>query len=206
MKILGIALLIAAVVAIFLQDILALWVCVLFGFFCLYTGTKKATPKPKSSPKLPQVNPPEPQITEPTAPIVRAEPAAYSEPITEPTRKVSWHLTFKVAGVTFDCAHGDNYYDRQEVLEESLETDKLTLEEYTFKGSPAFLIINDRLDADIGNVPAWAVERIKEKSYIYDFDCEFINIDLFDRNDAGDYGDPDYVYYCKVRLNGYKKR
>lgn len=202
MKILGIALLIAAVVAIFLQDILALWVCVFLGLFCLGQGMRQRPKRPAQAPEQSPVS----KISEPSAPIERAEPAAHSEHITKPSRKVSWHLTFKVAGVTFDCTHGNNYCDRQEVLEESLETDKLTLEEYTYKGSPAFLIINDRLGADIGNVPAWAVERIKEKSDIYDFDCEFITIDFFDRNDADDYGYPDYIYYCKVRLNGYKKQ
>lgn len=223
MIILGIALLIAAVVAIFLQDILALWVCVFLGLFCLGQGMRQRPKRPAQAPEQSPVS----KIIEPSAPISAAEPAApvnsIAEPAAEPkpARKVSYHKTFSVAGVTFGCIHNEKYNNRQDVLSASRDEDKLVLEEYTYKGSPAFLIINERLGADIGNVPAWAVDKVIEIRKKYDTEIVFYSFRWFEVNDGNsddsdDWDDDsdDYDYYtepqeicsCRVRINGYKKR
>ena len=221
---LGIGLFIAGAFAITQLDFLSMLFCYGFGVFCIIMGWRKISP-----PKQQDQTPP-PPIYKPSAQNIEQKPlvidtSPVQKPIKEPEppkRKVSYHKTFSVAGVTFDCIHNENYDNRQDVLNASRTEDKLVLEEYTYKGSPAFLIINERLGADIGNVPAWAVDKVIEIRKKYDTELVFYSFRWFEVNDAdsdnsddgGDDSDNDYEYYtesqercsCRVRINGYKKQ
>lgn len=209
----GIGLFIAAVIAYVLQDLLALWFCVIFGFFCLSWGIKSIKSTKQNQAAAAPSFKPEPHKNEQTPIKVNDSPVPeFTNDSKKKDRKASYHRIVKVAGVTYGCIHPNGFCDRQDVIEKSKYTDKLILEEYQYKGAPAFLIINERLGADIGNVPAWAVDKIKKKSELYDLEGEFINIDFFDKNEnrySDDIDDdiyPEYVYFCRIRILGYKKQ
>lgn len=171
MIIVGILLLVCAVIAVLLQDILALWVCFILGIFCIYSGTKKKQPKKQVS-----------DI------VVKPKPPA---------------MTFKAAGVTFGCMFDDKFKDRQSVLKNTYDSDLVLLEEYVFKGEPAFALINRRLETDFGNVPHDFVYQVKEMTQKYDCLGTIEKIDYFVPDD--DETGTKIVYYCIVKLSWYEK-
>lgn len=107
--------------------------------------------------------------------------------IKKPTeRKMRYHRIFNVAGVTYKCRL-DKYYKRQYAIDKTKYKDTFHLEEYKYKGEPAFLIVNDRLQLDIGTIPAFLVERVK-KYEDSEFETAILleDIDEFDSyNDSG---------------------
>lgn len=78
-------------------------------------------------------------------------------------------MIFNAAGVTFDCMFDDKYKNRQKVLKDSLETDFVLLEGYTYRGEPAFALINRRLEADFGNVPKELANQVNELTQKYNY-------------------------------------
>ena len=204
MIILGIILLICAVIAVLLQDILALWVCFILGLFCIYSGLKKKQPQQHNVNVSKKVEP-----VPPSSPITPKE----ETPIQEQRKlgKCVKTLSFKVAGVTFDCECGA-FDTRQKALEVSTDSDTLILEPYTYKGQPAFYIINKSLSCDIGVVPATYTEQINELYGKYDLVGKFTELDSFydepNEDDEEDFEpdfDSDAVYYAKVQFKAYKK-
>ena len=208
MIILGIILLICAVIAVLLQDILALWVCVILGIYCIDSGIRKRKQQQQQ------------QVMNQFADISKkVEPTPPSSPITpkeelptqeqKPLEKCVKTLSFKVAGVTFDCECGA-FDTRQKALEVSTDSDTLILEPYTYKGQPAFYIINKSLSCDIGVVPATYIEQINELYGKYDLVGKFTELDSFydEPNDDEDFEpdfDSDVVYYAKVQFKAYEK-
>lgn len=187
--------------------------CYVLGVFCIILGIRHINSKKKPSanqiinesvkPKEPKIIQQQPNVNEVPAPI---------------TRQILKHYTFKVVGVTFDCEFSDAYLDRQDVLQASKYKDVLYLKEYEFNDEIAFVVMNRRLNADIGSVPKDMVERIKALYDKYDVIGEFTVLDCFDPDErASDYDfdldDEDenctntsnLIYYCRVKMNGYAK-
>lgn len=206
MIIFGIVMLICAVIAMFLQDLLAFWLCAFLALYCLNQGMKKKPPK-----HIADIS----KMVEPTpAPSPIKPETAIPTQEQKPLGKCVKSLTFKVAGVTFECEYGP-FDTRQKALEISTDSDTLILEPYTYKGQPAFYIINKSLSADIGVVPATYTEQINELYDKYDFVGKFTELDSFlddsknnDDSDDDDY-DPDFepelIYYAKVQFKAYEK-
>lgn len=207
MIIFGIVMLICAVIAVFLQDILALWVCVILGIYCIGSGLRKRKRQQQQ------------QVLKQFADISKmVEPTPAPSPIKpetdiptqeqKPLGKCVKSLTFKVAGVTFDCECGP-FDTRQKALEISTDSDTLILEPYKYKGQPAFYIINESIACDIGVVPVTYVERINELYGKYDLVGKFTELDSFcDDSEDEDYDsdyEPDLVYYAKVQFKAYEK-
>lgn len=207
MIILGIILLICAAIAVLLQDILALWVCVILGIYCIGSGLRKRK-RQQQQQVLKQFADISKKV-EPTPPSVPITPK--EKPPTQeqkPLGKCVKSITFKVAGVTFECEYGP-FDTRQKALEISTDSDTLILEPYKYKGQPAFYIINKSLSSDIGVVPATYTEQINELYGKYDLVGKFTELDSFcDDSEDEDYDsdyEPDLVYYAKVQFKAYEK-
>ena len=109
-------------------------------------------------------------------------------------KTVSYHRIFNVSGVTFDCALGVG--ERQYVLRRCKMKDKLYLKEFEYKGEPAYYIVREKENLDIGCVPADIVpiiEKYKDRNY----EVIFNKLDLIEKED-------DYINYAKVQFIVYK--
>lgn len=116
---------------------------------------------------------------------------------TSDTVKISYHKMFNVAGVTYNCSL-DKDMKRQEVLDYCKKRDKLHLKYHEYKGSPAFLVVLDKNNLDIGSVPANLVQTIlkyKERNT----KIEFVEISSFNPSDS-----KKEINYAKVRFIVYK--
>lgn len=80
----------------------------------------------------------------------------------KPSAKPSKHLTFHLAGVTFPC-YKDGDFLRQDEISDISVNDTIHLEEYQYKGKPAYLVVPDKTDIDIGVVPAHVAEMISNE-------------------------------------------
>lgn len=80
----------------------------------------------------------------------------------KPSAKPSKHLTFHLAGVTFPCYKDGDFLRQDEISDISVD-DTIHLEEYQYKGEPAYLVVPDRTDMDIGVVPAHVAEMISNE-------------------------------------------
>ncbi len=108
-------------------------------------------------------------------------------------RKISYHRQFKVKGVTFPCSL-DSSWNRQDILQLIIpKFEKLRLQEFEYKGEPAYYIVSSTHDLDIGTVPADVVPRIK-KYENRDYELQLIELDSF-------YNERDErIYYAKVQF------
>ena len=80
----------------------------------------------------------------------------------KPSAKPSKHLTFHLAGVTFPC-YKDGDFLRQDEISDISVNDTIHLEEYQYKGKPAYLVVPDKTGIDIGVVPAHVAEMISNE-------------------------------------------
>lgn len=70
-------------------------------------------------------------------------------------------LRARVVGVTFPC---DNvHWTRQEALQHIAWKDTLRIVPYSFEGDPAYYVVIDRTNTDIGNLSASLAKKISEK-------------------------------------------
>lgn len=116
----------------------------------------------------------------------------------QPERTISYHKKFNVAGVTYKCKL-DKDCTRQGVLDSCWTSDKLHLQEFTYKGKPAFLIVRDKNNKDIGCVPQNLVDTIVKYR---DRECEvvFDKIDCFTNDRGKD------IIYATVQFKVYKDK
>ena len=122
-------------------------------------------------------------------------PQNQSQP--ENMRTISYHKTFNVAGVTFKCKLNEDV-KRQEILEYCKTKDRIHLEQYEYKGEPAFLIVLDKNNLDIGTVPANIVPTIL-KYKDRDTSVEFTEVSYFQPE-----GKRKEINYAKVQFLVYK--
>ena len=144
-----------------------------------------------------------------------SEPVSAPDPVPEPVpdpapipthtptiakteRKVIYKTVFKVAGVTYKCKK-DKEENRQDVLSGLSDGDFLLLEEYTYRGESAYLVVDYHSDLDIGNVPAPIAEKINNEYYGRTTEAEVYEIDSFYPDDKDE-----EIYYCKVQLKIYE--
>ena len=129
----------------------------------------------------------EPDISEPANDIQPPAP-----------RKIRYHHKLRVKGVTYACKL-DSGTKRQYVLQKTYKGDKFHLQEFKYKGEPAFLIVSDKLNLDIGTVPATLVDRIKQyEDSEFETDIILENIDWFEpegKDDIVIYAEMLYVVY-----------
>ena len=110
-----------------------------------------------------------------------------------PSAKPRKQVTTKVAGVTFKCDL-DRNESRQEILEGVYEGDYVELQEYEYKGSPAFYVIDTQTGLDIGNIPADVAQKISQ------FDNPIYEAYVTRRGSFEPDDDRDPVEYCEVRI------
>lgn len=73
---------------------------------------------------------------------------------------MGYHKIFNLHGVNFN-SRKDPSSSRQDLLKGITKRSKLTLEEFTYDGEPAIMVINKYNNLDIGVVPADDVEKIR---------------------------------------------
>lgn len=98
----------------------------------------------------------------------------------------------KIVGVTFKNNDGSS---RQKALSKIKNNEQLYLKEYTYKGEPAYYVM-DRKNNCLGNLPEHIARRIKREhenngKLVFVEDCY-----CFDRNTSND--DQDLIYGCKI--------
>lgn len=117
---------------------------------------------------------------------------------TKSTPKISYHKMFNVAGVTYNCKLDKNM-KRQKLLEYCKKKDKIHLKQYEYNGKPAFLIVLDKNNLDIGSVPANMVPTIL-KYKDRNTSIEFVEVSYFKPEDSRK-----EINYAKVRFLVYKE-
>lgn len=69
-----------------------------------------------------------------------------------------------IAGFSKKCKYKtEKYYWRQDALADSKENDKVTIKKFSYQKSSAYAIINDRLDVDIGVIPACKIPELEKR-------------------------------------------
>lgn len=81
--------------------------------------------------------------------------------------------------------------NRQEAISSMVPGDTLSLQHYTYNGDPAYIVVIDRNNTDIGNLSANLAKDIYKKYR----DC---TIEISDWNVTG--GDKDKKYGCNIEL------
>lgn len=191
MIIVGILLLVCAAIAVFLQDLLALWVCFILGIWLIMMGLRKRPQPNNTAPPVPSVPRPEPQ--EPWQRLQLEKPFKT--------------ITIKPVGITFDCIFSEFYESRQKVLSFTGEGTNIALRQYTYNGEPAIAIINADLNSDIGVVPKDKVEMVLDFIRKYDLVLVATDCDSFfpDDNDENSDKEVEPIYTCKVLIYAYKR-
>ena len=110
-----------------------------------------------------------------------------------PSAKPRKRITTKVAGVTFRCGL-DRSESRQEILNGIYDGDPVEIQEYEYKGSPAYYVIDPQTGLDFGNLPADVAMKI---SQIEDpiFEAYVTDRGSFDPDDGRD-----PIEYCEIRV------
>lgn len=83
------------------------------------------------------------------------------EPEIKETRTVSYHRKFSLHGIRYESIKNPNY-NRQEILTGLRKNDAVHLEKYIYNGEPAYMVVVDKRELDIGVVPAQIVPRIEK--------------------------------------------
>lgn len=226
MIILGIVMLICAVIAVFLQDLLALWVCFILGIWLIMMGLRKRPQPNNTAPPVPPQQTPAQVTSTPQQQTVQPIPQPKPKPLWEIAglSKPTKTLTIKVVGVTFGCKYSEEFSNRQDVLETVEDGDEVTFRQYNYKGRPAVALIHEPTDSDIGVVPSDMTEKVLDCMNQYDVVGLIKDSDWFiPRNDDDD-DDDDFdslfnsddddddedeeekpIYTCKVLLCAYKR-
>lgn len=157
---------------------------------------KAAKEAEKEEPKKEPI--PEEPIPEEPAPEEPAPAPAPEEPLEQPKPlEPVYQIEFNVAGVTFNCQK-NRKEKRQDVIADMTEASPIELEEYEYRGKPAYLVIDSIADLDIGNVPKNIAAELYEKYDGYPVYADIVKIDTFMPDD----GDEE-IYFCTVRLTIY---
>jgi hypothetical protein len=203
----GIIFLICGIIAIFLSDLLAIWLCFGFGAWLIILGMRSNNSKQQTPPT--GLNVPE-QKNVPPMPAPAPQPIN-TEPL-EPWQELKLPepfktITIKPAGTTFECAFSQYYENRQDVLKFAGFGTKISFKQYTFKGEPAIALMYDALQSDIGNVPRDKVEMVTD--FLRKYDCIGIVSEsgsFFPESDDDEENeDSELIYYCKILLYAYKR-
>ena len=115
-------------------------------------------------------------------------PRVYAPEAPHRSTRRSSNRSVKVVGVTFAC-NLDDTVDRQAILADMNDGDPVELQEYTYKGSPAFLVVDSASGLDIGNLPASVAEKLSGRSVS---DAYVAEIGEFE-NESGD-----LIRYAKI--------
>lgn len=116
-------------------------------------------------------------------------------PVVPPVKTFS----FQAAGFRFDCRFPNKKFsERQAILIRSSVNDTVTLRQYEWEGKPAFALISDNLDADLGVVPAVHVNTVLKLSQEYDIHGKIISLNQIEYR-----GDP--YTTCDIELDCYQK-
>lgn len=134
----------------------------------------------------------EPESPKITAAYVDTHTGPAAPPEGIPSAKPRKQVTTKVAGVTFKCDL-DRDEKRQDVLEGVYEGDYVEIQEYEYKGSPAFYVIDPQTGLDIGNLPSDVAQKISQ------FDNPIYEA-YVTRRGSFEPDDRDPVEYCEVRV------
>ena len=111
---------------------------------------------------------------------------------------IIYSKVFKVAGVTFKCQKNKKE-NRQDILSSLTEVSPIDLEEYEYKGKPAYLVVDCISDLDIGTVPEDIANEISNCFYGQDMDLEIRSIESFLPEEG-----IEEIYYCEVELKIYQ--
>lgn len=77
-------------------------------------------------------------------------------------------FSFQVAGFRFDCRFPSGRFHNRQILTAHCRVgDAVTLRQYEWEGEPAFAIISQKHDADLGVVPAIHVNKVLELTEDY---------------------------------------
>ena len=102
-----------------------------------------------------------------------------------PVRTKSYHKKFHLRGINFECKKDKNM-QRQEVLQSVFlnRNTRVHLERYLYKGKPAYMVVLDKNNLDIGVVPDEMVDKV-EKYNNRDYSLEIIRIyDIDDKKEG----------------------
>ena len=152
--------------------------CLLIRVILLYVRVNK---------KKVQATAPEPPIPDPAQ---EPEPAADREEI-----QVIYSTVCNVSGVTYKCKK-DRSLNRQDIISGLQDGDFLLLEEYEYKGEPAYLVIDYSSDMDIGSLPAKITEKINNEFYGSTTIVEVDSVGSFLPDDS-----TEEIYYCKIKID-----
>lgn len=139
-------------------------------------------------------------IDETTAPTTRPAPPAPSAPAKAPKKSSGRSpktFSFRLAGVVFPCKY-KSYTDRQEIIALTEIGEPLELKRYEWEGEPALAVMNPRLGADLGVVPARNVDRVLKLMEQYPLEI------YVEENTEFDYKGEDYTG-CDIRINCIKR-
>lgn len=98
------------------------------------------------------------------------------------TNSVAYHRQFNVAGVTHECGL-DRARLRRDIIDYCGLNDKLYLQSFTYDSAPAYYIVLEKNNLDIGCVPANLV-RVVEKYKDKRCEIKFVDIHYFTPEDG----------------------
>ena len=109
---------------------------------------------------------------------VKNTPSAHQEASFTPPGDVVKTFSFQAVGFRFKCRFPNGRFDtRQSVLSRSHVGDIITLRQYEWEGKPAFALMSQRCNADLGSAPAGHVNTILELAEKYNVVGKIISID-----------------------------
>lgn len=143
-----------------------------------------------------RVNKKKDQVTAPTPEPPVPDPVQESESSTDHKEiQIIYSTVCKVAGVTYNCKK-DSSVNRQDIISGLQDGDFLLLEEYEYKGEPAYLVIDYSSDMDIGSLPAKITEKINNEFYGSTTIVEVDSVGSFLPDDS-----TEEIYYCKIKID-----
>lgn len=125
-------------------------------------------------------------LTEKADPQLSVQPEKLMTPA---KRVVSYHRKFNLRGVKFECKKDPDMH-RQEAMSAlsfNLAKAKIHLERYMYKKEPAYMVVLDKNNLDIGVVPAELVDTI-EKYRGREYSVEIVDLyDIEGRRESDDW-------------------
>lgn len=112
-------------------------------------------------------------------------------------KEITHSKIFKVSGVTFRCKLNKDI-KRQDVLRYCSIYSPIHLEKFFYKKEPAYMIVSDDDQLDVGVVPEEIVPTILKYEDM-NTSLEFIDIDYFQKENSNK-----DIYFAKVKFNVYK--
>lgn len=84
-----------------------------------------------------------------------------SEPADQVERKILWSKEFLIVGEQYECRK-DKKKKRCDVISKTKLNSPVHIEKYTYQGSPAYMIVNSKLNLDLGVLSQGAASWLSE--------------------------------------------